>query len=442
MPPRDLDHPARERLLAELHARPAPRVSAPARAAHLALKESRYAANRDGDSDRALMRALTASSESDLAVRHVELDVAGYRVVWENHTEYAAYTAVRRLDDGGHKGDAGSDDGGSDTIPEPFGEDPRALFADEWLRQGVARRIAAVIVEVRAMPEDRESIPALVRSWFASPPIISSVLGGTGILAGDLTPDGDGYTRWMLFVDSSVGAGRTGRTLQRLFDLETYRMLALLGFDRSHELSNRLNELDPDLTSLITEMDDPTRPADEMLHELLALTARLEGLAMSHQFRFGATTAYASIVEDRLRALSEERFLGRQTLVEFLTRRYVPAIRTAQSAEQRLDRMLERSRRAAELLRTRLDVARAAQNQALLRSMDARSDLQLRLQTTVEGLSVIAVSYYLLGLLGYVLAPLAESTGVDRTWLLAVLAPLVLIGVWLGLRQAKRRLRH
>lgn len=438
MPPRDLDHPARERLLAELHARPAPRVSAPARAVHLALKESRYAANRDRDSDRALMRALAAASESELAVRHVGLDVAGYRVVWENHTEYAAYTAVRPLADVAHEGDAG----GSDTVQEPFIEDPRALFADEWLGQAVARRIAAVIVEVRAMPEDRERIPVLVWSWFASPPIISSVLGGAGVLAGDLTPDGDGYTRWVLFVDSSVGPGRIGRTLQRLFDLETYRMLALLGFDRSHELSVKLNELDPDLTALISEMDDPARPADEMLHELLALTARLEGLAMSHQFRFGATTAYASIVEDRLRALSEERFLGRQTLGELLTRRYVPAIRTAQSAEHRLDRMLERSRRAAELLRTRLDVARAAQNQALLRSMDARSDLQLRLQTTVEGLSVIAVSYYLLGLIGYVLAPLAESTDVDKAWLLAALAPVVLLGVWLGLRQVKRRLRH
>lgn len=428
--------------MAELHARPAPRVSAPARAVHLALKESRYAANRDRDSDRQLVRTLAGSSEIDLPLRHVVLDVAGYRVAWENHTEYAAYTAVRRLTDGDHEVHDEGDAAGGGTIPDPFDEDPRGLFADEWLGQAVARRIAAVIVEVRAMPEDRERIPNLVRSWFASPPIISSVLGGAGVLAGDLTPDGDGYTRWVLFVEPSVGAGRTGRTLQRLFDLETYRMLALLGFDRSHGLSTRLNELDPTLTALITEMDDPARPADEMLHELLALTARLEGLAMSHQFRFGATSAYASIVEDRLRALSEERFLGRQTLVEFLTRRYVPAIRTAQSAEQRLDRMLERSRRAAELLRTRLDVARAAQNQALLRSMDARSDLQLRLQTTVEGLSVIAVTYYLLGLFGYVLAPLAESTGVDKGWLLAALAPVVLLGVWLGLRQVKRRLRH
>lgn len=292
------------------------------------------------------------------------------------------------------------------------------------------------------MPEDPEDIPTLVRSWFTSPPIISSVLGGAGVLAGDLMPDRDGYTRWILFVDQSVGPGRTGRTLQRLFDLDTYRMLALLGFERSHELSAGLNELDPDLTDLITAMDDPGRPVGEMLHELLAVTARLEGLAMSHQFRFGATTAYASIVEDRLAALSEDRFLGRQTLAEFLTRRYVPAIRTAQSAEQRLDRMLERSRRAAELLRTRLDVAHSTQNQALLVSMDRRADLQLRLQTTVEGLSVVAVSYYLLGLLGYVLAPAAESTGLDKTWLLAGLAPLVVLAVWLGLRQVKRRIAH
>lgn len=425
-----LDHPARERLLAELHARPAPRVTAPARAVHLALKESRYAANRDRDADRALMRALAGAADDPAdRRRHAALDVAGYRVVWENHTEYAAYTACRHL----------ADDG---PAPEPFAEDPRTLFPDEWLEGAAARRLAAVVVEVRPMPAQPEDIPTLVRAWFTSPPIISSVLGGAGVLTGDLVPDGDGYTRWVLFVDGSVGPGRTGRTLQRLFDLETYRMLALLGFDRSHGLSARLNELDPDLTALITAMDDPEHSAEEMLHELLALTSRLEGLAMSSQFRFGATTAYASIVEDRLAALAEERFLGRQTLSELLTRRYVPAIRTAQSAEQRLDRMLERSRRAAELLRTRLDVARSAESQQLLVSMDRRADLQLRLQTTVEGLSVIAVSYYLLGLLGYVLAPVAETTGADKTWLLAALAPLIVLVVWLGLRQVKRRIAH
>ena len=425
----ELDHPARERLLAELHARPAPRVSAPARAVHLALKESRYAANRDREADRALMRTLAeATAEPDESPRHTEFDVAGYRVVWENHTEYAAYTACRHLADG--------------LAAEPFAEDPRTLFPDEWLDGAPARRLAAVIVEVRPMPPEPEHIPTLVHRWFSSPPVISSVLGGAGVLTGNLVPDDDGYTRWVLFVDPSVGPGRTGRTLQRLFDLETYRMLALLGFDRSHGLSAQLNELDPDLTDLITAMDDPAHSAEEMLHELLALTSRLEGLAMSSQFRFGATSAYASIVEDRLASLAEERFLGRQTLAELLTRRYVPAIRTAQSAEERLDRMLERSRRAAELLRTRLDVARSAENQQLLVSMDRRADLQLRLQTTVEGLSVIAVSYYLLGLLGYVLAPVAESTGVDKTWLLAALAPLVVLVVWLGLRRVTRRIGH
>lgn len=423
------DHPARERLLGELHARPAPRVSPPARAVHLALMESSYAASRDRDRDRRVMRALAGEPDDGAASRHAELDVAGYRVAWENHTEYAAYTAYRRL-------------AGDGADPEPFAEDPRALFPDEWLAGAPALRLAAAIVEVRPMPEDPECVPTLARDWFLAPPVISSVLGGAGVLAGDLMPDADGYVRWVLLVDSSVGPGRTGRTLQRLFDLETYRMLALLGFDRSHELSAQLNELDPDLTGLITAMDDPQRPAGDLLHELLEVTARLEGLAMSHQFRFGATGAYASIVEDRLATLSEDRFLGRQTLAEFLTRRYVPAIRTAQSAEERLDRMLERSRRASELLRTRLDVARATQNQELLVSMDRRADLQLRLQTTVEGLSVIAVSYYLLGLLGYVLAPVTEATGVDRSWILAALAPLVLLVVWLGLRQVKRRIAH
>ena len=155
---------------------------------------------------------------------------------------------------------------------------------------------------------------------------------------------------------------------------------------------------------------------------------------------FGATAAYEAIVQDRVAALRETRFMGGQMLTEFMSRRYHPAMRTAKSAERRLNAMLARSERAGELLRTRVDVWRGAQNQALLQRMDSRADLQLRLQHTVEGLSVVAISYYAVGLGGYLLSPLAYAAGIDKSVLIAGLTPVVVICVWLAMRRIKARL--
>ena len=138
----------------------------------------------------------------------------------------------------------------------------------------------------------------------------------------------------------------------------------------------------------------------------------------------------------RIEALREERFEGRQTLGEFMARRFDPAIRTAASTRARLQAIAERAKRAGDLLRTRVDVERSAQNQHLLESMDRRADLQLRLQHTVEGLSVVAISYYAVGLVLDFLGPLTHL--IDKAWLTAGVTPLVVLATWLGLRRLRQ----
>jgi uncharacterized membrane-anchored protein len=143
-------------------------------------------------------------------------------------------------------------------------------------------------------------------------------------------------------------------------------------------------------------------------------------------------------VNQRISVMREQRLEGRQTFTEFMMRRYDPAMRTVKSAEARLKAMAERATRAAELLRTRVDVERSAQNQMLLESMDRRADLQLRLQRTVEGLSVVAISYYAVSLAGYVAYPFATRLGLSKDVMMLGLTPLVILGVWAMVR----RLRH
>jgi len=143
-------------------------------------------------------------------------------------------------------------------------------------------------------------------------------------------------------------------------------------------------------------------------------------------------------VDQRIAVLREERFKGRQTFYEFMMRRYDPAMRTVRSTETRLTTLVDRARRAGELLRTKVDVERSAQNQALLESMDKRADLQLRLQKTVEGLSVVAISYYAVSLVGYLAYPLAEVVGMTKGALTALITLPVVGAVWYLVHRIRR----
>ncbi len=171
---------------------------------------------------------------------------------------------------------------------------------------------------------------------------------------------------------------------------------------------------------------------------LLAISAELESLSVQFSFRFGATEAYEAIVNQRVAVLREMRVGGRQTFGEFMMRRYDPAMRTVKSAHGRLRGMAERAERAAELLRTRVDVERSAQNQKLLESMDRRADLALRLQHTVEGLSVVAISYYAVNLAAYSVYPLTAPLKLSKEMTTAILTPLVILAVWAMVRRIRK----
>jgi uncharacterized membrane-anchored protein len=226
--------------------------------------------------------------------------------------------------------------------------------------------------------------------------------------------------------------------MQRLCEIETYKAMSMLGFSRVRDMEPHMGALEDRLSRIIGGLGAREDDAEDTLSELLDITAEMEAMAAKSSFRFGATGAYKQIVEQRIEVLREERFSGRQTFSEFMMRRYDPAMRTVESAKRRLDAMVERARRAGELLRTRVDVERSAQNQALLESMDRRAALQLRLQRTVEGLSVVAISYYAVSLVAYLLYPLAEPTGLTGGLLTALVTLPVVAVVWWMIR----KLRH
>lgn len=425
----ETEHPLRYALVNELHARPSPRLGAPATCVFVAFKEPRDAANRDRRTDMAHLTELTdrhGGPRPDPEDSHYQGRLGRHDLKWESHTEFVTYMAM------------------TPGLPiRPFDPSAAAIFPEEWQQNAPGKRVAAVIVQVDILPENPQEALDRVGDWFARDSLTAVwVLEEAAMIAGDFRIDADGWMRFALFVRPDVGEGRIGRILHRLVELETYRAMSMLGLGRARSLSRRLNELEPRLTAIVDGMRNDGRPADEVLQELLAVSIELETEAVQHSFRFGATSAYEAIVMDRINALRETRLYGRQMLTEFMRRRYRPAMRTVNSAEERLRSMIERANRAAELLRTRVDVERSAQNQMLLERMDRRADLQLRLQHTVEGLSVVAISYYAVGLLSYALYPLAQGIGVGKPYLTAALTPVAVLAVWWSMRRIRRRLHR
>ena len=173
---------------------------------------------------------------------------------------------------------------------------------------------------------------------------------------------------------------------------------------------------------------------------MTALAGALEADAASSLYRFGASRAYDNIVQDRLERLERENISGFDTLKFFLERRLAPAMRTCRAVEERQANLSRKLARAATLLRTRIDVEVEKQNRDLLHSMNQRAKLQLRLQQTVEGLSVAAVSYYVVGLFAYLAKGLnMEIPGISQSTLIALFVPVTVLGIWLIVRRVRAR---
>jgi len=231
--------------------------------------------------------------------------------------------------------------------------------------------------------------------------------------------------------------------VQRIIELETYRTLALLGLPEAQRLSPAIGRIEQRLSEVTEEMQRAADLGDNhrLLDDLTALAAELEAGAAASLFRFGASRAYNEIVQLRLQTIGERKVGRLPTWSSFLARRMAPAMRTCITTEERQENLSRKLARAANLLRTRVDVEVEQQNRDLLKSMNERTRLQLRLQTTVEGLSVAAISYYVVALFGY-LVKAAHDAGVLRiepSYATAAFVPITMVGIWWMVRRIRRR---
>jgi uncharacterized membrane-anchored protein len=418
------DHAQRRELNDEVHARPPEPLTPPARLSYLALlsdptqREGAWAALRD------LAIRLGAPPPAP-GVIHYSAEMGGFRLRWEQHTEFYRLMIVV----------PGADAG------DPFGEAAMAVLPPDWVAALPGTVIAAVHGVLLRDGDDLDTAePASAARFFEGNALIgSAAAGGLATVLTDLRIHADGFGRF-LTQDHGMAPRQAGRLVQRLLEIDTYRIMALLALPVARDLAPFLTRCEQELAEIAAslvgagETDEPV-----LLARLTRLAAEIESRQSGTRYRFSAAEAYHSLVERRIAELRETRIEGLSTFREFTERRLAPAMATCRSVVARHDSLAQRVARATQLLLTRVDLTRERQNQSLLESMNRRAKMQLRLQQTVEGLSVAAITYYIVGLVqmgAKGLVPLGMRW--DPDLVAATSIPVVALVVAGGVRRVRR----
>lgn len=266
----------------------------------------------------------------------------------------------------------------------------------------------------------------------------SIVEDGAAAIITDFKQDENGLTH-VLILDRGLTQASAGALAQLLIEIDNYRTLALLALPLTRSLTSELRRIEDRLAEITNMMRSGVRRNNEvLLSDLADLAAELEAGAAANLYRFGASRAYYEIVEERLASLSEDTVSGYYTWRDFLHRRIAPAMRTCRSVKARQAKLSDKLTRSIALLRSWIDVELERQNRDLLASMNNRAKLQLRLQQTVEGLSVAAISYYVVSLLAYLLKGVPGIHDIVAPELaIAVLVPLVIFAIWWTVRRIR-----
>lgn len=421
----------------EVHARPSARIRLPALIVFVAVLNEGVSREQECEHLRRLPEQADLPLDS-LQGNFLRLRFAQHTLKWERHTEFTRYSLVQAL-----PADAGLGAAQPDLLRD-------LALPPGWLASIPGRTVAAIeLVMLNAdwpepTPAAQAALMAQAQRWLGRDSLVASQLGGGHSWAlTDFALRADGFERMLVIAPPETTETRAGRISQRLLELETYRLMALRGLPVAKALSPLLADAERRLAAITAQLENKSTSEQALLDELVALAAGVERATAEHTYRFSATRAYDTLVSQRLTELREKAIPGTQTMGEFMQRRLSPAMATVAATAQRLASLSERISRASDLLRTRVDIVTEAQNQQLLEKLTRGQELQLRLQTTVEGLSIAAISYYVISLLLY-LAKAGKAAGLPLHPEMAAgaLVPLVLWAVWRTTRRIHERLHR
>ena len=417
-------HPQRVALHNEVHARPPEALAAPLAIAHCVMVCDAAAREASRVHLAALLRDHHLP-QPDANSGHIRTDLGPYRLRWEMHTEFVTWTFTRAIDAAGF----GEREPGTALEVVPQG----------WL-QGMPGQ-CLVNLHLWVLSTKESDSTSLVKHVLREDTLIAStVADGLGEVYSDFAIHADGFSR-MVLLTGSVAPRRLGRLVQQLLELDTYRMAALMGLPAARNASAELASAERELAELAAAIRTANRDDEPLLlNRLTKLAGQVESQYAATHSRFSASAAYFELVDKRIVELAESRLAGLQTIGDFLDRRLAPARSTCAWATRRQDALSQRVSRISNLLRTRVEIEQQQSSQALLITMNHRQGMQLKLQSTVEGLSVAAATYYVAGLVSYATKGLQQwGWPFSPEASSAAAIPLVLMASWWLLRQLHRR---
>ena len=422
-------HPQRVQLHNEIHARPPEAMEAPLAISHIVM----VCDADQREASRAHVGALLRDHHlpmPDAHTTHFRMDVGQFRIRWEMHTEFVTWTFMIAL----------ANDRPGDTGLEPA----RAVDSvpQQWFSALPGECLSSLHLWVLpATTFNSYSANPLVKHLLTEDALVAStVADGLGEVYTDFAIHADGFSRMLLFA-GNLSPRRLGRLVQRLLEIETYRMAALLGLPAARDASSVLASAERELAELAQFIRSATREDEpQLLDRLTKLAGQVESQHAATHSRFSASSAYFELVDKRIDDIDETRLGSMQTIRDFMNRRLTPARSTCEWATRRQDALSQRVSRISNLLRTRVEIEQQQSSQALLATMNQRQGMQLKLQSTVEGLSVAAITYYIVGLISY----LAKGAhGIGWPWspetTAACAIPFVALGIWWSLRRLHHR---
>ena len=416
-------HPLKDSLIDELHNRPFPVVELPAQVSSLVfLHSGDRQAELDKLSELAQSHGMPAPT-ANADCYYQSFDKFDLR--WEYHNEFSTYTVIRR-----------------GQPEQPFCAPVFSLLGEHWVDNLEGQVIAANHIDLRpasTAPTSQEQISQLFNDQRL---VGSKIYDGLATVWTSVQSEEDGFIR-TLVVDEGLAPSQAGRLIRNLLEIAAYRSMTLLALPTARLLMPEVRHLEQRLVETNGKLNQLNSLDDEqaLMEELIAEATQLEKLVADHNFRFSATEAYFNLTESRLDMLREQKIPAIRTLKQFHVRRFIPAFNTCMSVVRRKENLSKRISRTSELLHLRLQLSLETQNQQLLASMDKRSEIQLRLQQTVEGLSVIAMTYYSMSLIELLLKPVVVENylPISQGIALAALTPVVFLGaVMLTLRIRKK----
>lgn len=362
----------------------------------------------------------------DTETLHISIEVGAVRIRWELHTEFVTWTFTKAIaPDSDGKREMGA---AIDSLPH------------EWLVALPGQSIGAMHLWV--LPEEAyPKVPTINRLLSLGTLVGSKVSAGQAEVYSDLVLHADGYSRAVVFV-KQIDERSIGRLVQQLIEIDTYRMMALLGLPVARQAAEGLRAAEGELAALATAIRGAGIDEEpQLLDRLTRLAAQVESHYASTHARFSASAAYFELVDRRIVDIDEQRLANLQTFGDFMGRRLSPARATCAWAGRRQEALSGRVSRVSNLLRTRVEIQQQQSSKELLTAMNRRQGLQLQIQAAVEGLSVAAITYYIAGLVSY-LAKGGQKIGwpfqAETTTALAI--PAIALGVWWSMRRMHRRL--